>query len=149
MSQFYLSAKQQKLVAELYGKVDYLITDSPIHLGSIYDDFYNESHSGYMPLFIVNDEFITRADKKFNNVRLRVFIERDKPYLKHGRYQDEEQAREIDTLVQGFLDFNMYIKSYETSKIFQALFPIGETSSGACDFCFNINGKGIWWDSIK
>ena len=82
MDAFYLAAKQMRAEGRLYGKVDYIITDSPIGLAAFYDRKYNDSRA----LFPFIAEFLKRAKFKYNVGRLNVFIDRDKPYHQHGRY---------------------------------------------------------------
>jgi hypothetical protein len=79
-NQYYVSAKQYKKLSILNGKVDIIITDSPIMLGVIYGK--NEP-----------DEFrgmIYKYHNSFNNFN--IFLERFKDYNPNGRMQTEEEA---------------------------------------------------------
>ena len=82
--QFYISGKQSYKISRVYGKVDVIITDSPILIGAIYGDYDN-------PKLVPAIEY---EFKKYNN--LNIFIERDKPYNTNGRMQTEEEAKEKD-----------------------------------------------------
>ena len=85
-------AEQLKRQFRVNGKVDVMITDSPIPLSSIYlqppDELFNA---------IVMREF-----KKYNNMNF--FIKRIKPYLKIGRAETEGGAKAIDRKVLEFLN---------------------------------------------
>lgn len=91
-NQFYITGKQSFKISRCYGKVDVIITDSPILLGAIYDDRENFKSA-------VIDEF-----NRFYNFNF--FIKRIKPYNPNGRNQSEDEAREIDTKMKNFLDSN-------------------------------------------
>ena len=82
--QFYISGKQSYKISRVYGKVDVIITDSPILVGAIYGDYDNPN---LVPAIVY--EF-----KKYNNVN--IFLERDKPYNPNGRMQTEDEAKEKD-----------------------------------------------------
>ena len=82
--QLYVSAKQQHEMKILNGKVDIVITDSPLLLGLIYNkdeppEFYNMIIAYY---------------KRYHN--LDIFLKRVKDYNQNGRIQTEEESKEID-----------------------------------------------------
>lgn len=84
--QLYVTAEQERRQRRLVGKVDFIVTDSPLLLGVAY----------------VSDERERRAVEEssrslFDSYKnLNFFIERAKPYHAYGRRQTEEEAREID-----------------------------------------------------
>ena len=82
--QFYISGKQSYKISRVYGKVDVIITDSPILVGAIYGDYDNPN--------LVST--IVYECKKYNNIN--IFLERDKPYNPNGRMQTEEEAKKKD-----------------------------------------------------
>ena len=84
--------EQLKRQHRLKGKVDVMITDSPILLSSIYVQPFDE-------LFHAT---VMREFKKYNN--LNFFIERVKPYMKIGRAETKNGAKAIDNRVVEFLD---------------------------------------------
>ena len=97
--QIYITGKQVWRMTRVYGKVDVLITDSPIALGSQYTD----------------DEMLKKIciheDKKFTN-KINAFIKRLNPYNPSGRNQTEEQAKIIDQTIKTMLTDNDM--TYET-----------------------------------
>ena len=96
-NQIYVFGKQLHRMNRLVGKVDVIITDSPLLLSSIYKP--KDISQSFDDLVL--DEF-----NKFNNVNY--FIERKKPFNQKGRLQTEEQAKEKDKEIKGFLN-NHYV----------------------------------------
>ena len=86
----------------LYGKVDYIITDSPILLSPVYEKFYNNGFS------MIEDAALKFLQKAHNNnvEHINFLLERKKKFNPEGRYETEEQAKEVDRQVKLFLDDN-------------------------------------------
>lgn len=100
-SQRQLFEEQDRRVQRLMGKVEVVVTDSPILLNTIYLKENN-------PKF--NEEVVKRF-KKQNNFN--VFVERGKNYEKEGRIHNHDEAVSIDTQIQEVLrDNNFYFKKY-------------------------------------
>lgn len=91
-NQIYIFGKQYHNLFRLNGKVDIVITDSPILLSLIYDKNNCQNLNN-----LVMQEF-----NKFNNINF--FVNRSKNYNPNGRMQTEEQAKEIDNKVKNFLN---------------------------------------------
>ncbi|MDT3698605.1 MAG: hypothetical protein RO469_04185 [Thermincola sp.] len=92
-NQIYVFGKQHHRVFRLAGKVDVVITDSPLILSAIYKP---DS---------LSDSFTKVVLEQHNALpSLNFFIERINPYNPKGRCQDEAGAREIDRKVREFLD---------------------------------------------
>ena len=89
--QFYISGKQAYKISRVNGKVDVIITDSPILLGAM----YGEDNNRALKLAIL-DEF-----HKYDN--LNFFINRTKEYNPNGRTQTEQQANDIDMKMKSLL----------------------------------------------
>ena len=95
--------EQCKLEHALYGKVDYIVTDSPIVLAPIYEVYYH------------GDSMMEEATIKFlkksaaNDIKqLNIVLERAKDYDEKGRYQTLEEAMVVDDMVKDFLTrYNM------------------------------------------
>lgn len=93
--QIYVFGKQYHRLWKLLGKVDVIITDSPLILSAI----YNKEQSDYFENFII-EQF-----KKFNNKIY--FIERNSSqYQENGRMQKLEEAIEIDEKILDILKRN-------------------------------------------
>lgn len=83
-NQFYVSGKQYHKLRRLNGKVDIVLTDSPLLLGMYYG---NKEPKDFQ-------ELLLKYFHSFNN--LNIFLEREKHYNPNGRLQTEEQAKQID-----------------------------------------------------
>lgn len=102
--QFYITANQHRNISRLYGKVEYIIVDSPIILGLVYNGIYGNKND-YPTSFYDNsfDYFILRLFKKYNN--LNILLKRDeKTFNETGRLQNLEQSKQIDDLIKDQLD---------------------------------------------
>ena len=90
----YIFAKQYHRIWRVTDKVDIIITDCPLLLSAIYGKKYKT----------VNDEFVSYVIKtieSFNN--LNVLLRRVKKYKENGRNEKEEEARDVDILVENTL----------------------------------------------
>jgi len=94
-NQIYVFAKQHNRQFHLRGKVDVIVTDSPIVLSLAYCDCENISDA--FPKLVI-DEFNHEDTRTVN-----YFINRVKPYNPNGRSQDEEEAKVIDGNVRDML----------------------------------------------
>lgn len=92
--QEYIFAKQRHRIERLIGKVDYIITDSPINLGHF-----------YMPKGAPYDQFGTFIDACFNEYdNLNILLTRSHAYDPIGRCQTEAEAIQIDKDILNFLN---------------------------------------------
>lgn len=85
--QFYLLAKQNRRLDRLVGKVDYIITDSPLLLCAYYGELYGRH-------FDIIDTVSRQLFDKYDN--LNVFIHRNKPFNPNGRLGGEDNAKRAD-----------------------------------------------------
>lgn len=91
--QLYVTGKQCLKIYRLLGKVDVIVTDSPIAVGAMYT-----TEKPYQ------DVCLYEAKKYKNTYNL--FVNRFKPYNQNGRNQTEEEAKEIDRKIKAFLTDN-------------------------------------------
>lgn len=102
--QFFISANQHRNISRLYGKVKYIIVDSPIILGLYYKDSYSNDYPSkfYNEKF---DEFLIDLFKNYNN--LNIFLNRsDNSYNETGRFQKYEESLMIDKKLREILEKN-------------------------------------------
>jgi hypothetical protein len=103
--QFFITANQHRNISRLYGKVDYIIVDSPIVLGCFYEQRYGEgypaSHYGMSGL----GKFLWNLFKQYNNINI-LLKRNDETYDTNGRLQDLQEAIEIDEDIKETLDVN-------------------------------------------
>jgi hypothetical protein len=91
--QLYITAKQNRGLERLVGKVEYAITDSPLLLGIHYATNYKlESF----------EKLVVELFNSYDNINF--FINRKKKYNPAGRFQTEEQAIEIDGKIKALLN---------------------------------------------
>lgn len=99
--------------AVLYGKVDYIITDSPFILSPIYEMFnYDEARTKETALRLMRDA----RDSGVEHINF--LLNRTKKFDPKGRYEDEENAMKVDIAVKDFLVDNN-IGYYEVTKLDQ------------------------------
>lgn len=94
IDQFHITREQLARETRLYGKVDVLVTDSPILLGAFYCRKYG-SDSAYVAM----QELVSNARRSARDrgcELLDVWLTRSKPYNPAGRYQDEAGAKQVD-----------------------------------------------------
>ena len=97
--QIYISGKQCKAEYMLFGKVEYIITDSPSLMGPFYDHWYNQ--------YSLVEEMVSKyiAKTQENGVEhINFLINRTKKYVQAGRFNSEKQAHVLDSDLRGFLD---------------------------------------------
>ena len=95
--QIYIFAKQNKRIERLRGKVDIIITDSPILLSLYYASKYGNYH---LPSSFV--ELV--KDMHHNHNNFNILLKRQKPYAELGRMQTEEEAMKIDEEIAIIVD---------------------------------------------
>jgi nicotinamide riboside kinase len=96
--QIYLLGKQSKYESILYGKVDYIVTDSPLLLCPIYETY----HSGKELVAPAAFNFIEDAKSK-GVEHVNFVLKRNKHFDPRGRYETREEAEKIDTAIHEFL----------------------------------------------
>lgn len=92
--QIYVFGKQLHKINRLIGKVDVVITDSPLLFSIQYDKEKNEAFKT-----LVLDQY-----NRMNN--LNFFIVRNNHYEPKGRMQTLEESKEIDENIKNILDSN-------------------------------------------
>lgn len=99
--QFYFFGKQTRKEYSLFGKVDYIVTDSPIVMSGMYAQMYGTPHQAVLFRSMV----LTYLDmvKASGHEHIHVFLNRVKKYNPAGRYQTEDQAKDIDLKVRQYL----------------------------------------------
>lgn len=105
--QFAILNEQMKRINRLYGKVDFIVTDSPILLNNTYlnEDKNTEVYSAY-------SDSVNKLYGLYNNFNY--FVERDTSVLeKEGRIHNLEQSIAIDNELKNMLhnnqiDFDVY-----------------------------------------
>lgn len=98
--QFYLAAKQARRERILFKDNDYIITDSPLYVNAFYENKYEKPpHIGEI---LIGKHRALAEEHGFEY--LHVFLGRLKPYNELGRFENEEQARDIDVKLRAYLE---------------------------------------------
>jgi len=92
--QFVIAAKQFQRLNRLHGKVDVVVTDSPLMMSAMY------AENGILDCDSYRD-VIARLCSKFKSIDY--FIERVKPYNPNGRNQTEDEAKQLAMRMKDFL----------------------------------------------
>lgn len=99
--QIYFLGKQVRRESMLYGKVDWIITDSPIMMNLYYAQRYC-SHVLAEGVRAASLSFYRQA-KEDGHRHIHVVLKRSSPYIGEGRYQTADEALEIDEGIQRVL----------------------------------------------
>jgi septum formation inhibitor-activating ATPase MinD len=97
---FYIFAKQLRLESELYGKVDYLITDSPLGLPVCFEALYRP---GQRLVAKAYEEVRRQQDLDGIVTNLDFHLMRKFSYVPEGRYENEEEALKIDRMIRSLI----------------------------------------------
>ena len=105
--QIYITNEQMLKETSLYGKVKYLITDSPIRLGAFYCNYYHRSNVLDLLNTIIQTEGSCKGllDKV---VHLYIPLQ-DALYKQDGRYSSLEESKVIEERLKNFLNLNELI----------------------------------------
>lgn len=99
--QMYLLGKQSKYESILYGKVDYIVTDSPLLMCPIYERYY----SGKDCVGPAAVNFLEDAKSKGVH-HLNFLLKRFAEFDTRGRFETAEQAQAVDVAVKNYLEQN-------------------------------------------
>jgi hypothetical protein len=103
--QFFITANQHRNISRLYGKVDYIIVDSPIVLGCFYEQRYGEGYPASYYGMSGLSNFLWSLFKQYDNINI-LLKRNDETYDPNGRLQDLREAQEIDEDIQQTLLVN-------------------------------------------
>ena len=102
--QLYILANQHRGIVRSYGKVNYIILDSPLLLSLAYKNGY----TGDYPAKFYNDSFDSMVLELFNSYEnVNIFLDRaDRKFQQEGRFQDESESEKYDEIIKKILDDN-------------------------------------------
>ena len=102
--QLYIFANQHRGIVRAYGKVDFIILDSPILLSLAYKDGYGNEYPSnlYNKSF---DKMVVDIFSQYQNINF--FLKRNEDgFQQSGRFQSYEESLEFDEKIKGILDMN-------------------------------------------
>ena len=110
--QLFIFANQHRGIVRSYGKVDYIIVDSPILLSLAYKNGYE---SGY-PSTLYNDTFDKMVLDVFNKYEnINIFLDRPDNFQDEGRLQNHKESLDFDNKIKSIMDKTEI--SYRTLKV--------------------------------
>ena len=93
--------QQLERESTLYGKVEFIVTDSPLLLCPVYQKHYNGHES--IKHCVFKDLAIAES---MEVIHVNFLLKRRKPFDSRGRYEDEKTAKLIDRKVEAFLTYH-------------------------------------------
>jgi hypothetical protein len=103
--QFFITANQHRNISRLYGKVEYIIVDSPIILGCFYEQRYGDGYPASFYSMTGLSKFLWALFGQYNNINILLTRNND-TYDPNGRLQNLEEAQEIDNDIRETLLIN-------------------------------------------
>lgn len=98
--QLYVFAKQHRKILRLRDKVDYVISDSPLLLSSVYSEM-NPYNIHDHPTF---EKLVFNINNKYKNIDILLIRNPKYVYKQEGRYQDEEGALFVDKKIKKVIE---------------------------------------------
>lgn len=92
--QFYITGKQIFRISRCFGKVDVIVTDSPISIGIQYTDS------------VLLKQAILEEFNKYQENNINILLNRVTKYDTNGRNQSEDEAKHIDETTEKWLNEN-------------------------------------------
>lgn len=101
--ELYIFGKQAHSLFRLDGKVDYIITDRPLIMSQVYNEYYSK-RTNSKKWNIDFNALVKDTWDRYDNTT--IFLTRKKPFISTGRNENEIQAKELDKLFKKFLNKN-------------------------------------------
>lgn len=89
---------QMERERRLLGKVDYIITDSPVVLSPFYEQIYHETQSTKSA---INTYISNRREN--GHMSINFMLDRVTPYNPEGRYETEEESDQVGGMLRSYL----------------------------------------------
>lgn len=103
--QLYVLANQHRGIAKSYGKVDYIVVDSPIILSMVYKDYYNNPTEYPSCLYLEEfDNLILKMHNYYDNVNIVLVRSKEGEHNEKERYHNLNESIELDTTIVGTLN---------------------------------------------
>lgn len=102
--QIYLLGKQSAYESMLYGKVDYIVTDSPVLLAGMYAEWHNGDDGCYVTS--AANSFIEQAQRGSGVKICNYLLRREGEFDARGRWETAKEAGDFDQFLEGGLITN-------------------------------------------
>jgi thymidylate kinase len=107
--ELYILAKQLREESNLYGKVDYVITDRPLIMSSVYDRLYGDGSD----IMVETVRRVREMQVKDGIVHVDLLVRREKKYKQEGRFETESVARTVDDVTKEMFPHLIEVSSIE------------------------------------
>lgn len=103
--QLYVLANQHRGIVKSYGKVDYIILDSPVMLSLIYKDYYNAQRNSDYPSRLYKENFDNMILDIHNGYEsINILLKRvEGNHNNKERYHNLEESIELDAMIEDSL----------------------------------------------
>lgn len=92
--EIYFLGKQVRHESMLFGKVDYIVTDAPVYMTAYYASIYC---SPTLAKGVMSEaQAFYQQVSEDGHQHLHIMLNRIRPYVQEGRYQNESQAHAVD-----------------------------------------------------
>lgn len=127
-NQYYVSNRQYKLLKQMVGSVQFIVTDAPL----VHGLYYNRHNVHNSSNIEKTERFILEHYHEFNNIN--IFLERGNfPYEQQGRIETEEESKEIDIIMKHLLRQNKipYVSFHSDSDVVDKIvdFVVGQINT--------------------
>jgi hypothetical protein len=134
-NQYYVTKHQYKLLKQIDGKVDYIVTDGPLIHGLYYNK-YNPDNTSDLDK---TTRLILDSHHSFRNINI-VLTRGDFEYEQEGRLQTESEARDIDVIMKQLLknhqiDYKEFLANAEPANITRMVEYVLKESFGEDSLC--------------
>jgi len=98
--QLYIFAKQHRKILRLKNQVDYIISDSPLLLSSVYSELnpYNDHEHR------IFEKLVFDINNRYGNINILLKRNKEFIYKQEGRYQDKEGAIFVDKTIKKIIN---------------------------------------------
>lgn len=105
--QLYVLANQHRGIAKSYGKVKYIVVDSPILLSMVYKDYYNDPTEYPSCLYLEEfDNLILKIHNYYDNLNVVLVRSKDSDHNDKERFHNLDESNELDKTIINMLKNN-------------------------------------------
>lgn len=102
--EIYFLGKQVRHESMLFGKVDWIVTDAPVYMTAYYASIYCSPTLARGVMAEAQAFYQQVSEDKHQHIH--IMLNRTRPYVQEGRYQNESQAHAVDDGVGDMLERN-------------------------------------------
>lgn len=135
--EIYFLGKQVRHESMLFGKVDWIVTDAPVYMTAYYASIYCSKTLAHGVLSEAKAFYQQVAED--GHQHLHIMLNRIRPYVQEGRYQNESQAHSVDDGVGEMLQ-KLGIRVISAD-------PSEESLKKTLEYCRNIRHTGVILDN--